>query len=109
MENVEIEYTQYHEAIFNLLENALESLSENRAEEGERLKEMLLIRGKTVVEIVEKVKARRPLVIAALREKVMNKVADLDIESDNNRLEQELVIQAQRLDVDEELSPLADV
>lgn len=106
MQNVEIEYTQFNQAIFKLLDEALDSLSENRGEEGERLKEMLLIRGKSVLHIVEQVKERRPLVIAALREKVLNKVSDLAIEVDNNRLEQELVIQAQRLDVDEELDRL---
>jgi len=106
IENTDIEYTQYHQVISTLLEEALESLIKNREEEGYRLKEMLLSRGRAILVIVEHVKGRRPSVIAALREKVLTKISDLGIDADNNRLEQELVIQAQRLDVDEELDRL---
>jgi len=55
---------------------------------------------------VAQVRKRRPEVVAAMRDKILKRISDLDIEADNSRLEQELVIQAQRLDVDEELDRL---
>ena len=106
LENSEMDYSQYNKAVIALFKDALNGLVKSREEEGERLKEMLLSRGASIKEIVAQVKERRPAVIQALREKVIKKLSDLDLEADNNRLEQELVIQAQRLDVDEELDRL---
>ena len=84
----------------------LNILVQSREEEGARLKEMLLSRAKEITAIVAQVRERRPKVISAMREKVLKKIADLDIDAGNSRLEQELVIQAQRLNVDKELDRL---
>lgn len=105
-EKPEVEYTQYDKAIVILFKEVLNAFVESREEEGARLKDMLTSRANSIISIVAQVRERRPAVIAALREKVLKKLSDLDIETDNNRLEQELVIQAQRLDVDEELDRL---
>ncbi len=105
-EKSEVEYTQYDKAVIILFKEVLNGLIESREEEGARLKEMLTSRAKTITSIVAEVRGKRPTVIDAMREKVMKKITDLDIETENNRLEQELVIQAQRLDVDEELDRL---
>ena len=85
------------------LEAALDDLIDMRKAEGARLLEMIQSRGKIIVKIIESVKKRRVEVIKALREKVINKISELDIDVNENRLEQELVYHAQRLDVDEEL------
>lgn len=106
LENSAVDYSQCNKVVIALFKDALNGLIKSREEEGMRLKEMLLLRATNIQEIVAQVKVRRPIVVGALREKVMKKIADLDLESDNNRLEQELVIQAQRLDVDEELDRL---
>lgn len=105
-ESSEIDYSQYDKAVKILFKDVLNSLIESREEEGARLKEMLTSRAKNITEIVVQVRKRRPEVVAAMREKIIKRISDLDIESDNSRLEQELVIQAQRLDVDEELDRL---
>jgi len=102
----ELDYSQYDKAVNILFKDVLNNLIESREEEGARLKEMLESRAKTIRTIVVRVRERRIEVMAALREKVLKKISDLDIDVDNNRLEQELVIQAQRLDVDEELDRL---
>ncbi len=98
--------TDYFDAAKNLLEKALDGLINMREKEGARLLKMINSRCKVIIKIIESVKARRVEVIKALREKVMNKLAELDVNADKNRLEQELVYQAQRLDVDEELDRL---
>lgn len=96
----------YTDAAKNLLEKALDELISMRETEGARLLEMIESRCDSIVIIVKSVKARRAEVIKALREKVLNKLAELDVSADKNRLEQELVYQAQRLDTDEELDRL---
>jgi len=91
------------ESSYLLLESTLDGLITMRETEGARLVEMIKSRCETIVKIVDSVKKRRDEVVQALREKVMNKISELDLEVDENRLEQELVYHAQRLDVDEEL------
>jgi len=106
LDSSEIDYSQYNKEAITLFKEALKGLIQSREEEGARLKEMLLVRGQSILEIVAQVRERRPSVVSALREKVLKKLSDLDVEADNNRLEQELAFQAQRLDVDEELDRL---
>ncbi|MCL4115172.1 UNVERIFIED_CONTAM: hypothetical protein GTU68_035902 [Idotea baltica] len=106
LENSELDFSQYNKQALLLFKQTLDILIKSREEEGQRLQEMLSIRAAKVKEIVAQVRTRRPKVVEALREKVLNKISDLEIETDNSRLEQELAIQAQRLDVDEELDRL---
>lgn len=105
-ESASIDYSQYDKAVSILFKDVLNILIESREEEGARLREMLVTRAKSISSIVAQVRKRRPAVVAAMREKIMKRISDLDIEAEDNRLEQELVIQAQRLDVDEELDRL---
>jgi uncharacterized protein (TIGR00255 family) len=95
-----------HGQAMGLLEEALEDLLATRGREGGRLREAIETRCRSVAELVAQVRERRPLVIEALREKWRARIADLGVELDPGRLEQELALQAQRLDVDEELDRL---
>jgi len=88
------------------LESALAELADYRAREGARTREMLEARCRTVSEVVARVRERVPQVLAGLREKYRNRLAELDMEVDEGRLEQELAMVAQKLDVDEELDRL---
>lgn len=97
---------EYSDAAQKLLEVTLKELIKMRENEGARLLVMITSRCDNVIKIVEMVKARRGEVIKTLREKVLNKIAEIEVSVDENRLEQELVYQAQRLDVDEELDRL---
>jgi uncharacterized protein (TIGR00255 family) len=55
---------------------------------------------------VDRVRSRRPQVLAAIRDRLKARLAELNVESDPYRLEQELALIAQKLDVDEELDRL---
>jgi len=88
------------------LKETLSDLIKMRELEGKRLTQMILSRCDMINAIVETVKERRVEVQQAIREKILKKIAELEVTADNNRLEQELVYQAQRLDVDEELDRL---
>ena len=87
-------------------EAALRELVESRQREGARLTDLIGERCNAICELVEKVRERQPQVLHALREKLLARIAEFGVEPDANRLEQELVLAAQKLDVDEELDRL---
>lgn len=89
-----------------LFGEALSELIETREREGARLKAAIEQRCEGIREVVAAVRERRPQVLQGLREKLLARIADIDVAADNHRLEQELAIIAQRLDVDEELDRL---
>jgi len=90
----------------SLLLAALDDLIATREREGQRLSEFLFQRCDQIAEIIVKVRKQRPKVVAAIKDKINARIEELDITPDNNRLEQELVMLTQRLDVDEELDRL---
>lgn len=89
-----------------LFETALTDLVEARRREGARLEELIRTRCDAIRELVAQVRIRRPQVLAAVRERLAARVAELKVEADPGRLEQELAFIAQKLDVDEELDRL---
>lgn len=89
-----------------LLDKALTDLVESRQREGAKLAEVIKQRCDAMLPIVMQVKSRLPEVHSAIREKLLNRLEDLKITIDPTRLEQELVITAQKLDVTEELDRL---
>lgn len=89
-----------------LLTTALDDLLATREREGARLAEFIDQRCDQIAEITVRIRKRRPEIIRGIRDKINQRIEDLDITPDNNRLEQELVMLAQRLDVDEELDRL---
>ncbi len=88
------------------LEKALDELVETREREGERIKAMIVERCEQMTELVSQVRARIPDVREGLEQKLKQKLADIDINVDPNRFEQELVFHLQRLDVAEEIDRL---
>ena len=95
-----------YEAAQELLGRTLESLQQMRASEGERISAMLESRCDDVLRIAAAVQKRLPDVLAAVRQKLLERLERLDIEADPARLETELVLIAQKLDVDEEIDRL---
>jgi uncharacterized protein (TIGR00255 family) len=57
-------------------------------------------------ELVARAKQRMPEVIDAIRQKILARLAEISAKPDADRLEQEMVYLAQKLDVDEELDRL---
>lgn len=94
------------EGLSQALETALEQLVEMRADEGARMASLISARLDAVAELVEKVRGRRPEVLRLQKEKMQKRLDELQADVDPQRVEQELVIMAQKLDVDEELDRL---
>jgi len=89
-----------------VFDGALADLIAARAREGERLRELLEQRCGALDELIAGVRARLPEVQARVRTRLNERVAELGAAVDQERLEQELLLLLQRLDVDEELERL---
>lgn len=89
------------------LESALKQLLETRETEGHALGEMITTRCTQISEIIKQLRVHRPAMIAAMHEKwktnLNEKLQQWKDSANEARLEQELAILAQKLDVDEEL------
>ncbi|KAA6185303.1 YicC family protein [Thiohalocapsa marina] len=90
-----------------LLERTLDTLVETRAREGERLRALILERCERLLQRVDEVRARMPEVLAGVRSRIADRLAEVREELDPGRLEQEMALLAQRLDVDEEMDRLS--
>ncbi|MGL5044199.1 MAG: YicC/YloC family endoribonuclease, partial [Plesiomonas sp.] len=78
-----------------------------REREGAALKALIEQRLQGVQEQAEKVKLHMPEILQWQRDKLIAKMEEAQVQVDSNRLEQELVLLAQRLDVAEELDRLS--
>jgi len=90
----------------SLFQQTLDELGAMRLREGKRLAELLEQRCAGLVTQVAAVRARLPEIQARGRTRLHERVAELLATMDRDRLEQEIVIQLQRLDVAEELDRL---
>ena len=91
------------DAALGLFSTALESLTQARASEGERLQQMLEERCSAMKNIVQDLRNNRSNIIETVRNKIKKRIAELDVSVDNERFEQEVVYLLQKMDVDEEL------
>ncbi|MGK0399231.1 MAG: hypothetical protein ACJA0I_001532 [Gammaproteobacteria bacterium] len=92
------------------LEKALIQLIETRETEGKALGEMITTRCEQISEIVKQLRLHRPAMVIAMHEKwkanLNDKLHQWAESANESRLEQELAILVQKLDVDEELDRL---
>lgn len=75
----------------------------NRESEGKVLKIMIEQRLDAVSQQIQDVRFKIPEILKWQRERLQTKLIEAEIQIDNNRLEQELIMLAQRIDVAEEL------
>ncbi|KRE89859.1 hypothetical protein ASG87_02605 [Frateuria sp. Soil773] len=94
-------------ALFDVLDRALDALGATREREGAKLEEILRDKLDAIERIVADVRGWMPEIRAGLRARLESRLADLRQPADPGRLEQELVLQITRCDVDEELDRLA--
>ena len=92
--------------VVELFDIALAQLIEMRSSEGAELRKIILEKLADLRSIVEQAATEAPIISARQRDKMISKLNDLKIEADAGRIEQELVIMAQKSDVAEELDRL---
>jgi len=99
----EINRTGLQEAAFGCCKQALESWVGEREREGLQLKELIASRCKLILLEQVKVQQRLPEVKEAIRNKILVRVSEISTTPNTDRLEQELVYLAQKMDITEEL------
>ncbi len=106
LQNEEADQTDLSAEVSAGLQQVLADMSQARAREGEKLKDMILQRLAEIESLVDGVKPLLPGYIKSYQEKLTAKLQETLKSVDEERIRQELVIYAQRIDVDEELSRL---
>lgn len=92
--------------LLSALDGALDDFIIARESEGAALKALIEQRLDGVKQEVAKVRAQMPEILKWQRERLVTKLEEAEVQLENNRLEQELVMMAQRIDVAEELDRL---
>ncbi|MEG4316246.1 YicC/YloC family endoribonuclease [Pseudomonas sp. FIP_A4] len=96
-----------NQSALQLFHDALAQLREGRQREGEELARLLDERLDGILVEVATLREQVPQMLAAQRQKVLDRCAEMQVELDPQRLEQEMVLLAQKSDVAEELDRLA--
>jgi uncharacterized protein (TIGR00255 family) len=88
------------------LDRTLVALLETRCREGEKLKAIIMEKCDAAAVIVAQIKNRMPDILGNLREKMLSRAQELQVELDRDRLEQEVLLLSQKYDVAEEMDRL---
>jgi len=108
--DVERDFSALNKLALSSLKTALKQLQQGRETEGSALDELIRSRCTQISAIVAELRKHRPEMLTALREKweanLDEKLKQWRETANENRLEQELVMLAQKLDVEEELDRL---
>ncbi|KQZ79779.1 hypothetical protein ASD55_03580 [Rhodanobacter sp. Root561] len=107
MQQAETDPEAQQAALFDVLDRALDALTATREREGAKLGEILHEKLDGIERVVADVRGWMPEIRAALRTRLETRLADLKQPVEPGRLEQELVLQITRTDVDEELDRLS--
>jgi uncharacterized protein (TIGR00255 family) len=93
-------------AALETLQEAMNALTAARGREGARIHEMLAGRCQEIIERVDRLRIRLPEVLAAINTRLTERMKAFVTDAEPGRLEQELALIAQKLDVSEELDRL---
>ena len=95
------------EKLISLLKQAIEELNATRGREGAKLAAMLVERLDRIDELVKQVTPLIPMLVTAYQEKLAQKLAEaFEAAGTDDRIKQEVVLFASRIDVAEELNRL---
>lgn len=106
MQVAELDPEVINAAVVDLTKQAIHQLIEHRKREGTELAKAIEERLVAIKNIVTEVKASLPDILSVQRQNLQDKVAELKVDVDPQRLEQEIVLLAQKADVAEELDRL---
>lgn len=93
-------------ALFVVLNQALEGMVSARAQEGKKMAELIEQRLASMQQVIGEVSDFLPEIVASYRTRLEDKLAEIKDQLDPSRLEQEVVIFLQKTDVAEELDRL---
>lgn len=106
LQPTELDLSQLGTDVMALLDEALVELCETRAREGEKIAELLRQRCQSIRDQLVLVRKHLPEILQAQRQRLQKRLEEVSATLDTERLEQEVVLLAQKMDVDEELDRL---
>lgn len=106
METPEQDMDTINKALLEGFDLTINDFIAARASEGENMKALIDQRLNAITAEVIKVRTKMPEILNWQRERILNKLEDAKIELDTNRVEQEIILLAQKTDVAEELDRL---
>ncbi|NLK84629.1 MAG: YicC family protein [Aeromonadales bacterium] len=92
--------------LLNNFGKALDKLSEARESEGQKLKEALTVRLNLISKQADIIEQQLKDLVLNERNRILNKIAEMKVEVDPARIDQEVAIAAQKADVEEEYDRL---
>lgn len=94
------------EMALQLFNDAIHELAATREREGQEMGRLIEQRLQGITDIVKEIRGLIPEILQRQRTNILARLEELDLDLDATRLEQELVLIAQKSDVDEELDRL---
>jgi uncharacterized protein (TIGR00255 family) len=107
VEQVTLDDIVIQQVAIRLADEALRALIDHRKREGAILRTHIEERLQQIAELVLNVRKHMPLILESQRNRLRLRLAEFKTELDENRLEQEMVLLANKADVAEELDRLA--
>lgn len=106
MQTRQMDASQLQQNVTRCLTQTLEEFIATRKREGEKLAAMLFERCAAMEIITAEVGSLIPVILETRKQKIQQRLAEFKVEHDENRLELEMVLLAQKMDVSEELDRL---
>ena len=106
METPEQDMDTINQELLTAFDGAVDDFLAARASEGANMKDLIDQRLAAISEEAGKVRALMPEVMQWQRDRILNRLEEAKVEMDANRIEQELILLAQKSDVAEELDRL---
>ncbi|WP_444995985.1 YicC/YloC family endoribonuclease [Aliikangiella sp. IMCC44359] len=106
IKSAELDSEQMEQELFLGFEQAIEQLIQMREREGQSLTDIIELRLESMSEQVAFVRQEMPAIVKWQQEKILTRFEEAKLELEEQRLEQEMVMLAQKVDVDEELDRL---
>ncbi|WP_417227112.1 YicC/YloC family endoribonuclease [Amphritea sp.] len=106
LQDTSLDMDAVKKAALSLFHTALDELIESRDREGVELAALIDQRLDTITEIVVDVRSKLPGILQAQRDNLKARLEEFKADLDQSRVEQEMVILAQKADVDEEMDRL---
>jgi uncharacterized protein (TIGR00255 family) len=106
LEMTEVDVEAIQKEVMTLLEKGLHDLVEARNREGEQLKKLFIQRLDAMHAELAKARQRLPDIMQSQRDRLITRFTEASLQLDAARLEQELVLFAQKIDVTEEIERL---
>ncbi len=101
---------KFNDAVMGLIKSAADQLQAMRLREGELLELAILEQLNNIVDIMGRIQAEDSTRLALMADKMRKKIADISLDSDSQidekRLEQEIVLWSDKLDIAEEMTRL---